>query len=136
MEALAASEAIEVMINFPMGMTIRRMMPRSGDVPKGWSMSLDTFFGSPDWRQHAYEETTHLLGRRVTKSRTVRYGCWTGIEPGLKFAFGHVSEAQLITSTRGLRLYYLVWAGPHEAGLKGADYILTMKKRGGPKRKT
>jgi hypothetical protein len=47
----------------------------------------------------------------------------------LQKAFGHVSEAQLITNTRGGRLYYLIWAGPHPAGLKGANYILTMKPR-------
>jgi hypothetical protein len=47
----------------------------------------------------------------------------------LRAVFGHVSEARLVTNTRGGRLYFLIWAGPHEAGLKGADYILTMKKR-------
>ena len=53
----------------------------------------------------------------------------------LKHAFGFVSQAQLITNTRGGQLYYLIWAGPRHEGLKGADYILTMKERGGPKKR-
>jgi three-Cys-motif partner protein len=55
-QTIANTCAIEVMINFPLGMALRRMMPRSGTVPPGWQISLDTFFGSPDWRQQAYEE--------------------------------------------------------------------------------
>ena len=134
-EALAATEAIEVMINFPLGMAIRRMMPHSADVPQGWSISLDTFFGSPDWRQHAYEETTDLAGQRIVKfvDSEVRLLKW--YQNRLKLIFGFVSEAQLITNTRGGRLYYLIWAGPRAEGLKGANHILTMKARGGPKRR-
>jgi len=135
-EALAASRAIEVMINFPMGMAIRRMMPRSGDVPKGWSISLDTFFGSPDWRSYAYEETSDLAGRRTVKFVDSEARLLDWYRSRLKSTFGFASEAQLITNTRGGRLYYLIWAGPRAEGLKGADYILTMKTRGGPKRRS
>ncbi|WP_063920073.1 three-Cys-motif partner protein TcmP [Methylobacterium aquaticum] len=133
-EALAATEAIEVMINFPLGMAIRRMMPNSGDVPKGWSISLDTFFGTPDWRKQTYEEVTDLGGTRTVKFADSEERLLQWYRERLGFAFGHVSQPQLITNTRGGRLYYLIWAGPHPAGLKGADYILTMKSRGGPKK--
>lgn len=133
-EALAATEAIEVMINFPMGMAIRRMMPKSGDVPPGWHISLNTFFGTDEWRQYAYEEVTDLVGKRTLKFSDSEVRLMEWYRKRLQFAFGHVSEPQLITNTRGGRLYYLIWAGPHPAGLEGADYILTMKKRGAPKR--
>ena len=66
-EALAATEAVEVMINFPMGMAIRRMMPKSGDVPPDWHISLTTFFGTDEWRKYAYEEVTDLAGPRTRK---------------------------------------------------------------------
>lgn len=52
-ERIAQTGAIEVMINFPMGHTIRRMIPKHGDVPPGWRISLTTFFGSPEWEGHA-----------------------------------------------------------------------------------
>jgi three-Cys-motif partner protein len=127
-EALAATKAIEVLINFPMGMAIRRMMPRSGDIPDGWGISLDAFFGSPDWRLHAYKETRSLFGQQSSKliDSEVRLLEW--YRERLRDAFGFVSEAQLITNTRGGRLYYLIWAGPRQEGLKGANYILTMKR--------
>ena len=124
-QALAATQAIEVMINFPMGMAIRRMMPNSGDVPVGWGISLDSFFGSPDWRTHAYEESIDLAGQRISKVDDSEVRLLEWYRNRLKAAFGFVSEAQLITNTRGGHLYYLIWAGPRVEGLKGADYILT-----------
>lgn len=128
-EALAKTGAIEVMINFPMGTTIRRMMPKSGDAPLGWQISLTTFFGSPDWRAHAYEEIDELMGKRTLKRLDSQQRLLEWYRRRLQEAFGYVSEAQLIKNTRGSDLYYLIWAGPHPAGLKGANYILTMKSR-------
>ena len=128
-ETIAKTGAIEVMINFPLGMALRRMMPNSGDVPAGWQISLDAFFGSADWRRHAYEEGVDLLGKRISKTADSEDRLLAWYRGRLKDLFGHVSEAQLVTNTRGGRLYYLIWAGPHEAGLKGANYILTMKTR-------
>jgi|SRR5579884_119642 three-Cys-motif partner protein len=133
-EAIAKTGAIEVMVNFPLGMALRRMMPNSGNVPPGWQISLDTFFGSPEWRQHAYEEGVDLLGKRTFKIADSEDRLLAWYRGRLGSAFGQVSEAQLVTNTRGGRLYYLIWAGPHEAGLKGANYILTIKTRL-PKRK-
>lgn len=134
-EALAVTKAIEVMINFPMGMAIRRMMPRTGDVPPGWGISLDTFFGTPDWRDHAYEEVTDLGGTRTAKFADSEVRLLEWYRSRLQAAFGFVSRAQLITNTRGGHLYYLIWAGPRVEGLKGADYILTMKPTGTSGRK-
>jgi three-Cys-motif partner protein len=111
-EAVAKTGAIEVIVNFPLGMALRRMMPNSGDVPAGWQISLDTFFGSVDWRQHAYEEDIDLLGKRTSKIADSEDRLLAWYRGRLKDLFGHVSEAQLVTNTRGGRLYYLIWAGP------------------------
>lgn len=128
-ESVARTGAIEVIVNFPLGMALRRMMPNSGNVPQGWQISLDTFFGTPDWKHHAYEEGIDLLGKRTIKLADSEDRLLAWFRERLRTIFGHVSEARLVTNTRGGRLYYLIWAGPHEAGLKGADYILTMKTR-------
>ena len=128
-EALANTKAIEVLINFPLGMAIQRLMTRSGEIPAGWQISLDTFFGSPDWRELAYEKETGLfeLGvRKVSDSGTRILGWYRS---RLRAAFGHVSTARLITNTRGNPLYYLIWAGPNSTGLKGAQHILSKGKR-------
>lgn len=128
-EALAKTGATEVMINFPMGMAIRRMMPNSGEVPPGWQISLNTFFGTPDWESYAYEEIEDLFGKRVRKFADSEKRLLEWYRKRLGQVFGHVSEAQLITNTRGGRLYYLIWAGPHLAGLAGANHILTGQHR-------
>jgi len=47
----------------------------------------------------------------------------------LEQVFGYASPAQLIKNTRGNPLYYLIWAGPHPAGLAGAVHILGQKRR-------
>jgi three-Cys-motif partner protein len=66
-ERVGHTGAIEIIVNFPLGMALRRMMPNSGDVPTGWRISLETFFGTPDWKRHAYEEGVDLLGKRTFK---------------------------------------------------------------------
>lgn len=128
-EALAKTRAIEILINFPLGMAIQRLLTKSGDIPEGWQISLDTFFGSPEWRHLAYEQTHDLFGpkRRKVGDAGLRLLEW--YRGRLKQIFGHVSAAQLIKNTRGNPLYYLIWAGPNKKGLEGADYILSKGER-------
>jgi len=115
--ALAKTKAIEVIINFPLGMAIQRLLTRSGEISEGWRISLDTFFGSQEWRKITYEECEDLFGPRTSKvgDAGLRILEWYRIR--LRQAFGHVSTARLIRNTRGNPLYYLIWAGPHERGV-------------------
>jgi three-Cys-motif partner protein len=128
-EALARTGAIEVLINFPLGMAINRLLVRSGEIPEGWQMSLDTFFGSPDWRAIAYREGADLFGARRDKLRDAGPRILEWYRNRLKKAFGHVSTARLIKNTRGNPLYFLIWAGPHARGLRGAEHILSRGER-------
>jgi three-Cys-motif partner protein len=43
-DALAKTKAVEVIVNFPLGMAIQRLLTKSGDIPKGWQISLDSFW--------------------------------------------------------------------------------------------
>ena len=124
-ETLAETKAIEVIVNFPLGMHIQRLLTKSGDIPPGWQMSLDTFFGSPEWRGLAYEEGTDLFGPKVQKVSGSGPKLLEWYRNRLRAAFGHVSTARLIRNTRGNPLYYLIWAGPNATGLKGAEFILS-----------
>jgi three-Cys-motif partner protein len=123
-QALAKTKAIEIIINFPLGMAIQRLLKRSGDIPEGWQISLDTFFGSPDWRKLAYENGTDLFGPRKSKASDAAERLLRWYRERLSAIFGHVSSARLIKNTRANPLYYLIWAGPHKKGLEGANYIL------------
>jgi three-Cys-motif partner protein len=128
-ETLARTGAIEVMINFPLGMAIQRLLTKSGEIPAGWRISLDNFFGSPDWRTLAYKESSDLFGPKTSKIGNAGPQLLKWYRDRLRQAFGHVSTGRLIKNTRGNPLYYLIWAGPNETGLKGAEYILKKGER-------
>jgi three-Cys-motif partner protein len=100
------------------------MLPNDGDVPEGWQISLDALFGSPDWRTIVYQEGHNLFGPVQKKAKDTSEKLLEWYRERLKGLFGNVSTPRLIKNTRGNPLYYLIWAGPHAAGLKGANYIL------------
>ena len=129
LQQLSTTKAIEVLINFPFGMAINRLLTRSGDIDPVWQASLDTFFGSPDWRSIAYKEGTDLFGPRRDKAEDAGQRILEWYRARLRNAFGHVSTARLIKNTKGNPLYYLIWAGPNRMGLKGAEYILSKGER-------
>ncbi|GGH16152.1 hypothetical protein GCM10007036_16620 [Alsobacter metallidurans] len=127
--ALAKTQAVEVIINFPLGMAIQRLIPRSGDLTPARREALDSFFGTPDWWDQAYETNSDLFGPKTIKLRDSGKRLLGWYRERLRAAFGHVSAARLIRNTRGGHLYYLIWAGPHPLGLKGANAILNKGDR-------
>jgi three-Cys-motif partner protein len=126
-EALA--KGIEVIVNFPLGMAIQRVLLRSGDVPVEWRATLDRVFGSSDWYQHTYKERADLFGATTHKLEDAGARLLKWYQTRLAGIFGHASSARLIRNTKGNPLYYLIWAGPHPKGLEIADYILTMGEK-------
>jgi three-Cys-motif partner protein len=130
-EALGRTKAIEVLVNFPLGMAIQRFLVRSGDIPTGWRETLDSFFGSRDWWQHAYEDSEDLFGPKSLKLKDSGLRLLEWYRSRLKDVFGHVSPGRLIRNTQGGHLYYLVWAGPHRKGLDGAKHILSKGEKVG-----
>jgi len=100
-EALAATKSIEVLINFPFGMAINRLLTRSGTIDATWQASLDEFFGAGDWRIIAYEETRDLFGLRQNKVDDAEHRILRWYSDRLQNVFGYVSTARLIRNTRG-----------------------------------
>lgn len=124
-ERLAATRQVEVMINFTLGMAIHRVLPRSAKLLPGWPETLDRFFGTHAWHDQVYDERADLLGSVVEKRQDAGPRLLEWYRTRLNDVFGHVSPARLIKNTRGGHLYYLIWAGPHSLGLKGAHHILS-----------
>ncbi len=127
---LGNSGKFEVIINFPLGTAINRLVTRSGDVPDGWRDSLNACFGGSDWENLVYEEKTDLFGdtsrNKVDDAaqRLLRLYC-----SGLEGLFGHVATPRVVRNTRGIPIYYMLWAGPHRLGLKIADHVLRRGER-------
>lgn len=126
LESLGATKAIEVFLNFPVGMAIQRLLPRdTGKITKQRRAMLDEYFGSPEWFDIAYRKSLTLFGdeadEKIEQSGKRLVKWYRG---RLKEAFGFASKAALIRNTRGGHLYYLMLASPKGTGVKIADYIL------------
>jgi three-Cys-motif partner protein len=134
-QGLAETGVFEVLINFPLDMAINRLIPVSGRISDNSRAQLDAFF-PPGWWDEAYDRDPGLFADvepgeideawLIAKRRDARNRLLSFYLRHLEAAFGYVSQPKLIRNTRGHPLYYLIWAGPHPAGLKGADYVLSM----------
>jgi three-Cys-motif partner protein len=130
-EKLAQTGTFEVVINFALSMAIQRMLPNSGDVSSVNRQILDAYFGTTAWIDEVYRkrdgglfEVDGLEKRPDYHERLLEL-----YRSRLKSAFGNVSVPRLICNTRNVPLYYLLWAGPHQKGREGADYILKMGEK-------
>lgn len=130
-QALADTRVFEVIINFPLHMAINRLMKVDAQIPATWRAQLDGFFGT-DWYEQVYSVSDGLFGPITEKRSDALDRLLTFYRQKLKRAFGHVSQPKLIRNTKGHPLYYLLWAGPHAKGLKGADYVLQMGEKIAP----
>ena len=130
-QKLADTGLFEVVVNFALSMAIQRMLPNSGEVPEAWAEKLDNYFGSRVWFDEVYQSRQRGLFTESGHEKRPDYSerLLTLYRTQLGSAFGHVSLPRLIRNTRGMPLYYLLWAGPHEKGLRGANYILSMGER-------
>lgn len=122
---LGETGAVEVIINFAWAMAINRLMVREGDIPDNWRKMLDNFFGDNDWYNLAYETKPDLFGARVTKAMNAERKILQYYLNKIRGCFGHVGPPMLVRNTKGTPLYYLIWAGPHPLGLKGANHVLS-----------
>lgn len=122
--SLGRTRAIEVIVNFPLGMGIQRLLETEGRISESRRRKLDTFFGSPNWETAAYETSPDLFGPKTAKATDAGIKILEFYRQRLKEAFGQVSVARLIRNSRGGHLYYLIWAGHNATGLKIASHVL------------
>ncbi len=129
-EALAKTKNFEVIINFPVAMAINRLITKSGEIPDNWRAQLSTCFGTNDWRERVYSVESDLFGELVRRKKENASNRLLDLYMDrLKKIFAYVSTPYLVRNTHNSPLYYLIWAGPHPLGLKGAEYILTQGER-------
>jgi three-Cys-motif partner protein len=126
-EALAGTKAIEVFLNFPVGMAIQRLLLRQPDkFTEAQRRRLNDYFGSADWSTVLYKPHKTLFGdeaqSKIDDSGVALLNWYRG---RLRKAFAHVSKAALIRNTRGGHLYYLLLASHNRTGVKIADDILS-----------
>jgi three-Cys-motif partner protein len=125
---LAQTKAIEVFLNFPVGMAIQRLLFRQGGrYSDAQRQKLDEYFGSDKWADTLYERT--LFDDQQSKIEGSGNALLKWYRGRLADIFDHVSEAELFTNTKGGHLYYLMLATPDPTGAKIANHIFTSKAR-------
>jgi three-Cys-motif partner protein len=129
-EGLARTRALEVIINFPLGMAIHRVLPRVVEKASiRRFMKHDIYFGDLGWFDEVYRPQNDLFrGQSLVKRDDAGDRLLTWYRHRLKRAFGHVSPAYPVKNSRGVELYNLIWAGPHPLGLKIAADVLSQEK--------
>lgn len=129
-KALADTKHVEVFINFPIGMAIQRLLPRSGKFTEKQRKKLDNYFGHSGWYDQVYLSEPGLFEAELRKHADAGDRLLAWYRARLKGAFGHVSTARLVRNSKGGHLYYLVFAGPNAVGAKIASYVLGPAKHG------
>jgi len=123
-ELLAKTKAIEVFINFPVGMAIQRLLRRDARFSNEQRARIDLYLGSPNWFDVVYQKGTGLFGETVDKAADSNIALTRWYRKRLKGLFGFASSARLVRSSSNHPLYYLIHAGPNATGAKIAEHIL------------
>lgn len=130
LEALAATGNVEVIINFPLGMAINRLIKRSGDNPDSWRRMLDACFGSEEWQEICYRTQEDLFGKpSISKVEDAAARLLHYYVRRLKKLFGYAATPSVVRNTREVPIYYMLWAGPNPLGLKIANHVLEQGER-------
>ena len=127
---IGRTKAIEVFINFPVGMAIQRLLKRNGQFSPNERARLDSYFGTDEWFDLLYRKKKDLFGDGgVDKLKDAGDRLVKWYRGRLKDAFGHVTTAREVQSTTGRPLYYLIFAGPNKKGAAIADHVLQQGAR-------
>ena len=122
-------QTMEVLINFPVGMAIQRLLKRSGKFTDRERARLDSYFGTSEWFDLLYEKTSDLFGDQVDKLDHSGDVLVKWYRNRLKSVFGYVTEAREVQTDSGRPLYYLIFAGPNETGARIANDVLRQGAR-------
>ena len=124
-EQIASTNALEIILNLPIGMAVQRLLPRSGEFTPGRRINLTEFFGSADWEDVVYWRASNLFGEedvRKAEDSGRRLALW--YHDRLRSLFGYSAPPRLIKNSHGGHLYYLMFAGPNRNGAKIARHVL------------
>ena len=97
---IGKTEAIEVFINFPVGMAIQRLLKRSGQFTSRERNKLDQYFGTDEWYNLLYERANDMFGENITKKQNSGDVLVKWYRERLKKVFRCVSTAREVRSTK------------------------------------
>ncbi len=132
-EAIAATQAIDLWLLFPLGQAVMRMLVKDEEPPPEWSECLDRVLGPCDWKKKFYSKFSQgelWGGETVT---TLRHVDWRGVKAffvdRLRSVFNKVHpKPAVLRNSNNAPLYLLCFAAANPVGaktaLKIADHLL------------
>jgi three-Cys-motif partner protein len=119
-EAIAATQAIDLWVLFPLGIGVNRLLTRTGDIPASWRKRLDLLLGTEDWYDEFYkvEPMPSLFGgeqERVVKATMETIGRYFNERLRSIFA-GVVDRPGVLRNSSNNPLYLLCFAAGNERG--------------------
>lgn len=123
-DRLARTKAIEVIINFPVGTALQRLLQRDGRLSKKQEATLNEYLGTDEWKAVVYKETETLFGIETTKVENSGHKLALWYAQRLRDAFGFTAPPMLIRNSSRGHLYYLVFGGPNATGARIISDVL------------
>jgi three-Cys-motif partner protein len=136
-EALGATEGVDLWYLFPLGVGVSRLLTRSGNIDAAWKNRLTVLFGTSDWEAEFYRvnQQQGLFGQFQTVERdapTEKIQAF--IEARLDTCFAQVAKGLILKNSRNSSLYLLCFAAANKRGaptaLRIAQYILSESDQG------
>jgi three-Cys-motif partner protein len=132
-ESIAATQAIDLWLLFPLGIGVNRLLTRSGEIPAAWRRRLDTLLGTEDWYDEFYrvESAPSLFTApedRLVKATTETIGRY--FNERLRSVFAAVADKpKVLRNKANCPLYLLCFAASNRKGapiaLRIANHLLT-----------
>lgn len=125
-QTLGATKGIDLWYLFPLGVGVARLLKHDGKLDASWQDSLDSVFGTKDWRTRFYEtkETESLFGTLQTVERDAPTEKIQGfIQERLKTCFAGVAKGLVLMNSKSSPLYSLCFAAANERGAPTAIKI-------------
>lgn len=115
--AIASKWRSEFLINFPFYMSIKRQMPwDENKMQETSATTINEFYGTDEWRAMLYDP--------VKSKKQINHDLIHLYEQKLKsLGFKYVLFSDTFSSSTGNKLYYLVFAGNHDAGMRIMKHI-------------
>ncbi|MEX1097336.1 MAG: three-Cys-motif partner protein TcmP [Planctomycetales bacterium] len=126
-EAVAATQAIDLWLLFPFGVAVNRLLTRNGPPPKAWADALTRIFGTDEWREAFYKKKRErtLLGDLEIERREADFeAIGEFFIRRLNTVFAQVAPDPLVlTNSRGRPIYLLCFAAGNPKGAPTAVRI-------------
>jgi len=122
-EAIAATQKIDMWLLVPVGQAIVRLMPRTGLIPE-WNKALTRFFGTDEWQARFFPNVGQrdLFGAENGRQRMVNEtGLTQFMIERLQTCFPGVLDKPIpLRNRQGLALFYLYFAVGNEVAVRPA----------------